>query len=612
MHMVLLFMLGGSVRYIPLGEKKTINNLVIENTEVTYLGNVFKLEEAKPEETVGIQFPAKTCVDTDIGTKSNFMNTAGGLNPEVKGSVILEDNYGTKLEVEDTCVDNSKLNEYLCTDQEKGGKWYAVNGPIPCVEGSCKDGACTPMIGVGEKLFSPEQAKRELEYKPICGDGKCEDREKQVGCDYNTYIFDDGQKYDICWSSSINCPVDCGIQKGDFTGCKDPSCSLEKTLPICGDGKCEGVESKKICKKTSSGLEPDEKEFCQSACLNDCGIIARNSPKDFILPIEIPNKDKGPFGIANEPGRFDIVKEPIFRFYTFNEIGECNGNICLEKVNRDSVSLKIKVQEAEDKDLFNLYGIIPKKEEWKIFDNILYYNHIRIGEKGKEMYKQYTPIFNGIVEIEYYPSQPPLKPLTEKQVQCIDNFARTRNIDVPEYCKISTLSANPVLSPYGYTKNQIYNIYHQCLQQSLITEFYSSAETREEANIDFETNPQNPVNVLSSCVGQGPFSRRPSAEKSEIIEQVPSTETVVPVSEEVPIPQLSGSCNGCLMDNKCLPYGTRLKGNYCDIDNIFILQKDSNVKCENNYECGSNLCIDNNCVSASLWQKILAFFKLKK
>jgi len=65
-------------------------------------------------------------------------------------------------------------------------------------------------------------------------------------------------------------------------------------------------------------------------------------------------------------------------------------------------------------------------------------------------------------------------------------------------------------------------------------------------------------------------------------------------------------CNGCPLNNKCYPYGFRLNQNYCDSDSSnFIIQKTSNSVCNNNFECDSNLCVNSQCVSGSLWAKFM-------
>jgi len=68
-------------------------------------------------------------------------------------------------------------------------------------------------------------------------------------------------------------------------------------------------------------------------------------------------------------------------------------------------------------------------------------------------------------------------------------------------------------------------------------------------------------------------------------------------------------CSGCSLNNQCYPFGYRKNETFCsDSGNQFIEQRESDSTCENNFECSSNLCIDDRCVSSGLWQKILRWF----
>ena len=69
-------------------------------------------------------------------------------------------------------------------------------------------------------------------------------------------------------------------------------------------------------------------------------------------------------------------------------------------------------------------------------------------------------------------------------------------------------------------------------------------------------------------------------------------------------------CEGCLNENNiCIPIGTRTETQYCDIEYSFKSQKSEDNSCNNNYECSSNLCINNKCISPSLLQRIIEWFK---
>ena len=69
-------------------------------------------------------------------------------------------------------------------------------------------------------------------------------------------------------------------------------------------------------------------------------------------------------------------------------------------------------------------------------------------------------------------------------------------------------------------------------------------------------------------------------------------------------------CNGCTLNGTCLPIGYRKSGKYCSENKIWIEQIVKDESCENNFECKTNMCIDNKCMSSSLWQKIINFFRM--
>jgi len=70
---------------------------------------------------------------------------------------------------------------------------------------------------------------------------------------------------------------------------------------------------------------------------------------------------------------------------------------------------------------------------------------------------------------------------------------------------------------------------------------------------------------------------------------------------------ISYVCNGCILDSKCYVFGFIKDKKYCD-NTTFADIKILNSGCQNNFECESNLCIKNKCVSGSLWAKIMRWF----
>ncbi len=69
-------------------------------------------------------------------------------------------------------------------------------------------------------------------------------------------------------------------------------------------------------------------------------------------------------------------------------------------------------------------------------------------------------------------------------------------------------------------------------------------------------------------------------------------------------------CEGCLNDDKaCVPVGTRTSTQFCDSTYSFKNQNSEDNNCNNNYECSSNVCVNNNCISSSLMQRIIEWFR---
>lgn len=66
---------------------------------------------------------------------------------------------------------------------------------------------------------------------------------------------------------------------------------------------------------------------------------------------------------------------------------------------------------------------------------------------------------------------------------------------------------------------------------------------------------------------------------------------------------------GCFIEGKCYAFGYRKMGKYCYENNTFIPQLTNEVYCENNFECRSNLCIDDECVNQGAFTRMMNWFK---
>ena len=65
----------------------------------------------------------------------------------------------------------------------------------------------------------------------------------------------------------------------------------------------------------------------------------------------------------------------------------------------------------------------------------------------------------------------------------------------------------------------------------------------------------------------------------------------------------------CPSGNECELIGLRINGNYCSVNKTLMLQQSEDSVCENNFECDSNVCISDKCVSSNFLEKIFSWFK---
>ena len=134
-------------------------------------------------------------------------------------------------------------------------------------------------------------------------------------------------------------------------------------------------------------------------------------------------------------------------------------------------------------------------------------------------------------------------------------------------------------------------------------------------------------NVGPSGFGEVETSVTPISTQS-VVPIVTTTQTVspniVPLTENIEEPvfeTVSYQCNGCQLNGKCLPYGTRLvherAESYCDLGDVLLEQKLIGKSCQNNYECSTNQCLSGRCLDLSkkldenqgMMERILSFMK---
>jgi len=63
---------------------------------------------------------------------------------------------------------------------------------------------------------------------------------------------------------------------------------------------------------------------------------------------------------------------------------------------------------------------------------------------------------------------------------------------------------------------------------------------------------------------------------------------------------------GCFLEGSCVSIGYRHSEQYCDLSKAFVDQKASGA-CENNFECLSNVCADQQCIEQGFIRKLIAW-----
>lgn len=138
-----------------------------------------------------------------------------------------------------------------------------------------------------------------------------------------------------------------------------------------------------------------------------------------------------------------------------------------------------------------------------------------------------------------------------------------------------------------------------CKDDKILSEYYCGGNSDSVSVQDFgcPNGCENGVCKKSEI--------KPSIETGPIkipVEKIADVDTPPEVKEE------SFLCYGCKTENQCFPLGYRKSGSYCSENNKFEAQKSKEVNCENNFECESNVCINNKCISQNLIQRIIEWF----
>lgn len=110
--------------------------------------------------------------------------------------------------------------------------------------------------------------------------------------------------------------------------------------------------------------------------------------------------------------------------------------------------------------------------------------------------------------------------------------------------------------------------------------------------------------IIGPQLIQQPQFIEPQRESSIIPPVFQKPEIIQPLQAQ--FPETVKECEGCYLENKCAPYGTRIlqenilqenKALYCNLNKNFESQKLDEEFCQNNYECLSNQCTNGKCLN---------------
>ena len=187
-------------------------------------------------------------------------------------------------------------------------------------------------------------------------------------------------------------------------------------------------------------------------------------------------------------------------------------------------------------------------------------------------------------------------------------------LSAPDETKISVWVYNNLLI-YFYLQDD--DVDYQSYD-SLYDEYWSKYPSTLKAESMGEAEPNcyctlKDIEWVMCELSDGTFEQDPcpkGCQSGKCLEQseeeiIDPDEKPIEIPEEIIEEDRELVCIGCVKEEKCYPLGYRKSGEYCSENSEFIVQLEAENSCENNFECDSNLCINQECVSGSLWVKFM-------
>ncbi len=554
---------------------------------------VLSSEEVIAEYEVYREFSEASCTDSD-----------GGKDYSESGKVTVVSNGNTE-EFNDACS-GDRLTEYFCSGAQKDSENHDCE--FGCNNGKCKPDPCAG-VTCNEGFFCSEgSCLRELSCTDSDGGidkdvfGKTETKNERLDQLIDT-------KLDACFDFNENTnkyPVECY----DSSGSKGNGKCLIEAYCSEGDGRnddkifvCEfGCDNGKCKSDPCKDITCSENHFCQEGiCVPEVRCVDNDEDDSFYIKGEVElttGTDKEIF--------IDSCSEDKLTQYSCNlddmdKVNSCdfgcnNGACYRQKV--DSISgnngkyfpqtdVSLVVDAVEDDD-----SPARKSEGWSVkyslynSDNEIV-NHENVD--AKFMNDKWNIDFSSPLEVNGYSLKIVLS-CTEENSDCWDltnggmPWEETVSFDVIAIPSCTDDDGGENINLKGNTSG------------ALVGDIMGSSVVRTDS---CNNNVLNEYVCQETSEGSGVYG---IAQKN--------IECANGCSDGACIADAPVECsNGCYLDDKCYPFGVRNEGEYCDLSSNFADQKTEGLFCQNNFECSSNLCLDNQCVKEGLFKRFLEFLR---
>lgn len=405
-------------------------------------------------------------------------------------------------------------------------------------------------------------------------------------------------------------------------------------IKVTGNGKTELKEINEGNYKEVNGIKitiskADETNLRLSVSIIVGEDIDIEEFQKLTLSSETPRKK-----IASERGKYDIElvsasdTSAVIKVSQMEEIFEFNT----EEIG----GLKIELDKSEETNLELFTEIKIEKEEAKIELNTDFpKNEIIVNDKQYIIELVSATDTSATIKVIDSTGKSDMKEINENTSKEINGIiiivknSEETNLELSVSIMIEKVSKIKILTDLTNLKpkkdismnGEIYTIELVSATDNFATFKVSQTKEISEGNIKMlegleikllnadETNLRFDASMTILNLGKFEIEEFPKQE-------IPKKEEITPTEDTGPIkiPENKEEeeivvCNGCLLEDSCYPLGYRKDGKFCSENKEFVAQLEVGIACDNNFECGSNICIAGECISPGLIQKILNWFK---